>query len=159
MDDFADGFELHSAPLAASPAAGAELGQDASSVNRKPLVVTCAVIVRDDGLFLAALRPEGKSLGGKWEFPGGKVEPGETPSDALRRELREELEIDVRIEKPLSVVRHDYAEFTIELHPFIVRIVEGIPVAREHAALKWIRLKDAGTLDWAAADLPVLEEL
>ena len=159
MVDSSDGFALHSSPLAASPAAGAELGQDASSVNRKPLVVTCAVIVRDDGLFLAALRPEGKSLGGKWEFPGGKVEADETPSDALRRELQEELEIDVRVEKTLSVVRHDYAEFTIELHPFVVSIVHGDPVAREHAALKWIRLEDAGSLDWAAADLPVLEEL
>ena len=159
MHDSADGLELHASPVAASPTAGAESLQVVSAVNRKPLVVTCAVIVRDDGLFLAALRPKGKSLGGKWEFPGGKVEPGETPSDALRRELREELEIDVRVEKPLAVVRHDYAEFTIELHPFIVSIVDGVPVAREHAALKWIRLEDAGTLDWAAADLPVLEEL
>lgn len=129
------------------------------SGSRTPLVVACAVIIDEAGLILAALRPAGRSLGGKWEFPGGKVEVGESPASALQRELSEELEISSEVVRELSVVKHDYPEFTIELHPFVVRIVDGIPKANEHAELRWIRRDEAHTLDWAAADLPILDEL
>lgn len=123
------------------------------------LVVACAVMFREDGCVLAALRPLGKSLGGQWEFPGGKVEPGESPAEALQRELQEELGITVQVETPLTVVRHDYGPFQIELHPFLVRLLTGTPHPHEHTELRWVTLPTATELDWAAADVPVLEEL
>ena len=108
---------------------------------------------------LAALRPLGKSLGGKWEFPGGKVEAGESAAEALKRELHEELSIVASVGPALAVVSYEYEEFSIELHPFMVEIVEGIAHPHEHEELRWVTMGEAETLDWAAADVPVLEEL
>ena len=130
----------------------------ADTGSRLPLVVTCAVIADDAGRVLAALRPRGRSLGGKWEFPGGKVETGESAAEALQREMREELSIVARVGTALAVVSYDYADFSIELHPFAVEIVEGIPHPHEHEELRWVTMAEAEGLDWAAADLPVLEE-
>jgi 8-oxo-dGTP diphosphatase len=124
-----------------------------------PLRVTCAVIQRADGLILAAQRPDGKSLGGKWEFPGGKVDAGETPEMAIVRELREELDVTVVVEKSLAIVHHQYPSFLIELHPFIVRIVSGELHAKEHQAIAWLTLPELRQLDLATADIPVVDEL
>lgn len=128
-------------------------------LNRLPLRVACAVIKDADGRLLAALRPQGRSLGGKWEFPGGKIEAHESPTLALIRELQEELNIVAEPILSLPVVRHDYPDFTIELHPIIMRILSGIPHPHEHAELRWVSMTEALTLDWAEADLPVLMEL
>lgn len=126
---------------------------------RASVVVACAVIMNRDKRLLAALRPEGKSLGGKWEFPGGKVEAGESPREALKRELREELSIDASVGRALTVVHHDYAQFSIELHPFLAEIQEGVPHPHEHAEIRWVTMDEAADLDWAEADVPVLAEL
>ena len=131
----------------------------AESGSRTALVVTCAVIVDAAGRVLAALRPRGKSLGGKWEFPGGKLEAGESAAEALKRELHEELSIVAGVGPALAVVSYEYEEFSIELHPFLVEIVEGIPHPHEHEELRWVTMGEAETLDWAAADVPVLDEL
>jgi 8-oxo-dGTP diphosphatase len=101
----------------------------------------------------------GKHLGGLWEFPGGKVDPGESPEAALTRELHEELAVRVAILGPLIPVVWDYGETTIRLCPFLCRIVAGDLQALEHEQVRWVFPADFDTLKWAAADVPVLQEL
>jgi 8-oxo-dGTP diphosphatase len=120
--------------------------------------VVAGLILDDNGRLLACRRPEGKHLGGKWEFPGGKVEPGETPKAALIRELEEELGITTEALKPLSPVVHDYGRGAIRLIPFLCSIAEGIPHPYEHSELRWCSPANLTELDWAAADLPILGE-
>ena len=121
--------------------------------------VVCGVIVDAEGRFLACLRPIGKHLGGLWEFPGGKVDPGETPESALVRELREELEVDVEVGFPLSPVIWNYGERTIQLLPFYCRIIGGDLRPVEHEALRWCLPEHLGDLRWADADNPILSEI
>jgi 8-oxo-dGTP diphosphatase len=121
--------------------------------------VVCGVIADDAGRFLACLRPAGKHLGGMWEFPGGKVESGESQEDALVRELREELGIDVEVEAALDPVEWTYDRGPIRLLPFLCHIIRGIPHPLEHEALRWCAPCEFGNLEWAPADLPVLDQL
>jgi 8-oxo-dGTP diphosphatase len=120
--------------------------------------VVTAVIEAADGRLLACQRPDGKSLAGKWEFPGGKIEPGESPGDALLRELKEELGITVEITGALTSVPWDYGTFAIELHPFTCRLTGGEPQALEHREIRWCGRDELQSLDWAAADVPILQE-
>ncbi|RDD31573.1 8-oxo-dGTP diphosphatase MutT [Prosthecochloris sp. ZM] len=118
----------------------------------------CAIIERD-GRFLIAQRPARKSLGLKWEFPGGKVEAGESDCGALHRELMEELQIRVRVVEPLTPVHHDYKSFSLELVPFRCELLDGSkPTPHEHEALEWITLDEIDAFDFPEADIPVLEE-
>lgn len=121
--------------------------------------VACAVIVRHDRKILAARRPKGKCLAGKWEFPGGKIEDAETSSDALIREIREELGTEIELILALPIVAYSYSDFHIRLHPWLCRIVGPEPVATEHEAITWLSQKALHTLDWAEADLPILDFL
>ena len=120
--------------------------------------VVAGLILADDGRLLACRRPEDKHLGGKWEFPGGKVETGETPEPALVRELREELEITVEPVRRLTPVIHDYGRGPIRLMPILCRITEGKPQPHEHSEIRWCTAVELGQLDLAAADLPILAE-
>jgi len=122
------------------------------------LYVVCAIIVRGDGAVLACQRAFALHLGGLWEFPGGKVEEGESPEQALCRELREELAIEVSCERAMSAVEWDYGRGPMRLLPYVCRIITGEPQALEHAALRWCRVEDLPLLDWAAADVPVWQE-
>lgn len=122
------------------------------------LHVVCAILVREDGAVLACQRGAGGHLAGLWEFPGGKVEAGETPEQALCRELREELAIEVLCERAMSAVDWDYGRGPMRLLPYVCRIIEGEPQALEHAALCWCRAEDLPSLDWAAADVSVWQE-
>ena len=119
---------------------------DPSSEKRILLVVAVALI-DVDGRVLIAQRPEGKSMAGLWEFPGGKVDPGETPEAALIRELREELAIDTELSclAPFTFASHTYDDFHLLMPLYVCRTYQGIPQAREHQALRWVapmRLKD-----------------
>jgi 8-oxo-dGTP diphosphatase len=123
------------------------------------LRVVCAVIQRPDGHVLAALRPPGKSLAEKWEFPGGTSEPDESPSDALIREIKEEMGVTIRLIASMTPVRHAYPDFAIELVPFLCEITSGEVMAHEHSELRWVSRTEAASLDWAAADIPILQEI
>ena len=111
------------------------------------------------GQVLACRRAEHAHLGGQWEFPGGKVEPGETPAAALVRELREELGIDVTVEDAMAAVNWDYGRGPFRLLPFRCSIARGNPEPLEHTELRWCGAAQARDLPWAAADEPVLREL
>lgn len=119
--------------------------------------VTCALI-EEGGALLVAQRPSGKPLEGKWEFPGGKIDPGETPEDCLRREIEEELGCLVGIGAPLAPVIHTYPNRRIELFPFRCSIITGTPQALEHKAIGWCEPEKIYQLDLADADVPVLDE-
>jgi 8-oxo-dGTP diphosphatase len=119
--------------------------------------VACAIIERN-GTVLAAQRSAAMTLPLKWEFPGGKIEPGESPEECLSRELHEELGVSVRIDTALSPATHGYPDFTVTLYPFTCRLTGGDLTPHEHHALRWIVPGRLPELDWAAADLPVIGE-
>ena len=118
--------------------------------------VTCAIIEKD-GKVLSAQRSESMSLPLKWEFPGGKIKDGERPEDCLKREVIEELGVSVNIGSALLPHTHQYEAFSITLYPFICKVVSGEITLHEHAAFSWLPPEDLHTLDWAAADLPVIQ--
>ena len=97
------------------------------------------------------------SLPLKWEFPGGKIDPGESPEDCLHRELHEELGITVAIHKVLPSTTHHYPTFTITLYPMVCAMESGEIVLREHEAVMWLAPEKLHSLDWAEADLPIIE--
>lgn len=119
--------------------------------------VTCALIERA-GRVLLARRPEGKALGGKWEFPGGKVDPGESSERCLQREIEEELGCRVEVGQALSPVVHSYPGGCIELIPFRCTVLSGEPEALEHAEITWLEPRDLLEMDLADADEPILRE-
>lgn len=122
------------------------------------LQVACAII-RKDGLILATQRSESMSLPLKWEFPGGKLEPGESPAACLLRELQEELGITVRVGQGLEPVTHQYPCFKVTLHPFLCDQHEGTMILHEHRAACWLAPQELSALDWAEADLPIISRL
>lgn len=121
----------------------------------KHIQVACAII-ENGGKVLSTQRSESMSLPLKWEFPGGKINDGENPTECLKRELYEELGIDAMIGRPLSPVNHHYPTFSVTLYPFICTIICGEITLHEHAALAWLAPGELHMLDWAEADLPVL---
>jgi len=127
----------------------------------KTLLVTAVALIDADGRVLLAQRPEGKSLAGLWEFPGGKVEPGETPEAALIRELREELGIDTwkSCLAPLTFASHSYDDFHLLMPLFACRRWQGTPQPREGQVLKWVRANDLRNYPMPPADLPLIPVL
>lgn len=124
------------------------------------LVVACA-LVDPDRRVLIAQRPEGKSLAGLWEFPGGKLETGETPEGALIRELREELGIETREAclAPVSFASHAYETIHLLMPLYVCRRWQGTPQAKEHSALKWVRPQALRDYPMPPADEPLIAAL
>jgi 8-oxo-dGTP diphosphatase len=124
------------------------------------LVVACALVDADKRVLLAQ-RPPGKNLAGLWEFPGGKVEPGERPEITLIRELREEIGITVSEAclAPLTFASHAYPDFHLLMPLYICRRWEGLAVAREGQNLAWVRAKKLRDYPMPPADLPLLPHL
>jgi len=127
---------------------------------RMLFVVACALIDPDRRVLIAQ-RPEGKSLAGLWEFPGGKVEAGETPEAALIRELEEELGISTKTAclAPLSFASHSYDDFHLLMPLYVCRKWQGTPQAREHTALKWVRAQSLRDYPMPPADEPLVAAL
>ena len=124
----------------------------------KTVLVSAVALIDVDGRILLTQRPEGKSLAGLWEFPGGKVEPGETPEAALIRELQEELGIDTwqSCLAPLTFASHSYEDFHLLMPLFACRKWNGTPQGKEGQALKWVRSKDLRSYPMPPADEPLL---
>ncbi len=124
----------------------------------KVVLVSAVALIDADGRVLLAQRPEGKSLAGLWEFPGGKVEAGETPEAALIRELQEELGIDTWASclAPLTFASHSYPEFHLLMPLFACRRWQGVPQSRERQALKWVRAQDLKNYPMPPADVPLI---
>ena len=124
-----------------------------------PLVLVAAVVLVDpDGRVLLAQRPAGKAMGGLWEFPGGKVDPGETPEAALIRELAEELGIDVAASclAPFTFASHAYPDFHLLMPLYVCRKWTGIPTPREGQHLRWVRPARLADYPMPPADKPLL---
>ncbi len=129
-----------------------------TGAERPVVLVSAAALVDADGRVLLARRPEGKSMAGLWEFPGGKVEDGETPEAALIRELQEELGIDVTASclAPFTFASHRYDDFHLLMPLYLCRIWEGVVTAREGQKLIWRRPADMGDLSMPPADTPLV---
>jgi len=124
----------------------------------KTILVSAVALIDVDGRILLTQRPEGKTMAGLWEFPGGKVEPGETPEAALIRELHEEIGIDTWASclAPLTFASHTYETFHLLMPLFACRKWEGIPQGREGQALKWVRAGDLRSYPMPPADIPLI---
>ena len=117
-----------------------------------------AAIIHIDHKILATQRGYGDFKDG-WEFPGGKMEKGESPEAAIVREIREELEVEIEPEKLITTVEYDYPNFHLTMHCFLSRIVSGEIVLTEHEAAKWLDKRELDTVDWLPADVEVVTEL
>jgi len=126
---------------------------------RRRIAVAAGCLVDTRGDVLIAQRPEGKIAAGQWEFPGGKIEAGESPREALVRELHEELGIDVRDARPLIKVVHDYSDRSVEIDCWRVTTWSGTPQGRERQALAWVRPDAIADYPILAADAPILSAL
>jgi len=128
----------------------------------KHLEVVAGIIV-NDGKILCMQRNKGKYdyVSYKFEFPGGKIEDGETRPEALMRELREEMELDTNITESdfFLTVEHSYPDFSITMHSFICRVKTDKFIRKEHVDHKWLRPSELSTLDWAEADKPIVEKI
>ncbi len=132
-----------------------------SAAAPKLTLVVAVALVDADGRVLIAQRPEGKPMAGLWEFPGGKVEPGERPEETLIRELHEELGIEVKEPclAPLTFASHAYEGFHLLMPLYACRRWEGFVRPREGQALKWVRPKDLATYPMPPADAPLIPAL
>ncbi len=125
---------------------------------KRRIDVVGAVIVAGD-LVLAARRGAGMALAGTWEFPGGKVERGESPRHALRRELLEELRCTVEVGAHVETTEHEYEFGVVVLSTYYCTLVDGVPQPTEHAELRWMPVAQLAELDWAPADVPAVQRV
>lgn len=138
-----------------------QAGQGQDSGAARVVLVSAVALVDVDGRILIAQRPAGKPMAGLWEFPGGKVQPGETPEAALIRELQEELGIDTHASclAPLTFASHAYADFHLLMPVFACRKWKGTPIPREGQVLKWVRPRDLRDYPMPPADVPLIAML
>jgi len=123
----------------------------------KTIEVVAAIIIQDNKIF-ATQRGYGEFKDG-WEFPGGKIENGETPEAALVREIREELASDISVDKYLCTVDHDYPKFHLTMHCYICSIIDGNLTLREHEAARWLDRGQLWSVEWLPADVEVVKAL
>ena len=128
----------------------------------KQIKVVAAIIkgVNDNGeqVIFATQRGYGDFKGG-WEFPGGKIEEGELPQEALAREIREELDTEIKVGEFLHTVEYDYPNFHLSMDCFLAEVVSGDLVLKEHEAAKWLTMDELDSVDWLPADVEVVEQI
>ena len=117
-----------------------------------------AAVIRDGDRIFATQRGHGDYKDG-WEFPGGKIEPGETPQEALARELKEELDITTIVGELIDTIEYDYPEFHLSMDCFWCKIAEGEPVLKEHEAARWLTKEKLDSVDWLPADVTLVEKI
>lgn len=125
----------------------------------KTIDVVGAVIVNEKGEILCALRSDKMSSPGMWEFPGGKIEPGETPEQSLKREIQEELDVEIEVGELVEDANHPSPPIQVHLLTYYANIIRGYPKAKEHEKLEWHPVKELTRLNWAPADLPTVYKL
>ena len=123
----------------------------------KTVKVVAAIIINNNRVF-ATQRGYGEFKDG-WEFPGGKIEPGETPQEALVREIKEELDTEIEVKDYLETVEYDYPEFHLSMDCFFCVIKSGELVLKEHEAAKWLTAETLDSVDWLPADKGLIEEI
>jgi len=126
---------------------------------KKEVIVVGAVIKNHQHQILCALRSSKMVLADYWEFPGGKVESGESHEKALAREIEEELGCQIVVERKITDTRYEYENVIVHLHTYWARIISGAANPKEHAELRWVAVDDLHELRWAPADIPTIEEI
>ena len=121
-------------------------------------VEVVAAVIRDQNRIFATQRGYGDQTGG-WEFPGGKMEKGETPQEALIREIKEELDTEIEVGELIETVEYDYPKFHLKMHCFFCSVKQGNLVLKEHEAAKWLTLETLDSVDWLPADLSLIEKI
>jgi mutator protein MutT len=128
-------------------------------VDEKPFIEGTLAVIERSGSVLLTLRPAGTHLAGHWEFPGGRIEPGETPEACIVRELREELGVETCVLGRMGTIDHDYPDRRVRLHGFRCGILSGEPRPLASEALRWVPRGDLGNIRLPAADVAVIEWL
>lgn len=124
----------------------------------KTIEVVAAIIINDNKIYCAKRANKGE-VALKWEFPGGKIEKGENPKDALVREIQEELNATIKVNDYFMSVEHQYDSFFIKMHSYLCSIEKGTLTLSEHVEDKWLHMDKLSTLDWAPADIPIVNKL
>ena len=125
--------------------------------ERKSVEVVADIICDGNKVF-ATQRGNGEFKGG-WEFPGGKIEAGETPQQALVREIKEELETNIEVSEFLDTVEYDYPEFHLSMDCFICKVLSGELILKEHQAAKWLKKEELNSVDWLPADWALIRKI
>ncbi|MCF7924017.1 MAG: 8-oxo-dGTP diphosphatase MutT [Candidatus Izimaplasma sp.] len=125
----------------------------------KTIEVVAAIIKKDNKILCTQRADDGRFLSLKWEFPGGKIEKGETHQQALKREIQEELKLDIDVNDLFITIKHTYPNFNLIMHAYLCEMKEEKITLKEHNNYKWLSIYDLDTLDWAEADIPIANKL
>ena len=126
---------------------------------KKKIQVVAAMIEREDGRVLAVLRSAKKKIGNRWEFPGGKVEPGETPQQALVREIMEELDTEIKVGEWIDTIEFDYPTFHLSMDCFWAEVTKGHLELKEAEAAKWLTKDQLDSVAWLPADITLIDKI